>query len=398
LNKKLHIVFLTTSSLAANPRLVKEVELLKKEFTCYVLSFKHHDWSLELSEAIKSRNPEVHFIEIDRKMVALQTILCKIIHKSAILFNNHFSKSFKICAFSSNDKAAQLYFNTSSLPKHIKISRVIAHNIGAFYAAVNYSEKKAAALQLDIEDYYPGEASYFNKKLETQNRLHLMEVSFSKSDAITYASLGIQLECEKHFKVKGETKQEMILNSFNDLDFTEPKANSSEKIKCVWYSQYIGPNRGLEQIFEAARSLGKVEFHIVGSQNQDFLGSVTLSENIIIHDIMQQSELHAFLATMDIGLALEPGKDLNNTIALSNKIITYAQAGLYVLATDTVGQSQFLKSLDYNAGFIIQSSLIDILLQFDTTLLAVSTKIDRWKCAKLFSWDNEKLKINKLLS
>ncbi len=43
-----------------------------------------------------------------------------------------------------------------------------------------------------------------------------------------------------------------------------------------------------------------------------------------------------------MGLALEPGKDLNNELAISNKIIAYAQAGLYILATDTPAQQQFM--------------------------------------------------------
>ena len=67
MNSKPNILFATTSSLAANPRLVKEFEVLKADYNCDVLSFKHHDWTLELTEAIKRRNPEVHFIEIDRK-------------------------------------------------------------------------------------------------------------------------------------------------------------------------------------------------------------------------------------------------------------------------------------------------------------------------------------------
>lgn len=392
------ILFITTSSLAANPRLVKEFEALKAEFTCHVLFFKHQDWSLQLSEDIKLRNPEIEFIEIDRKKEVFQTIAVKVIHKIAILINDIFNKSFKVSAFANSDKALQLSFKIYDLQKKTKFSRVIAHNLGAFYPAVKLSKKKDLALQLDIEDYYPGEALYFNKALEKQNRMQIMAHSFLKADSITYASKGIQLECEKHFKADSQTKHLTIINAFKEGDFLKPEGKPLEKVKCVWFSQHIGPNRGLEQVFQTARRLEHIEFHLIGNRNHEFLSHIVLTDNIILHDIMEQSELHTFLGVMDIGLALEPGKDLNNLIALSNKIITYAQVGLYVLATDTFGQSQFLTTLDYNAGVIIKSSLEHTLKDLDSNLLTTTTKIGRWENAKSFSWENEQLKLKKLIS
>lgn len=225
-----------------------------------------------------------------------------------------------------------------------------------------------------------------------------MAYSFLRAESITYASKGIELECEKYFKVRNHTKQLTIINTFKANDFSEPKSTTLHPLKCVWFSQNIGPNRGLEQIFEAAKSLSHIEFHLVGNQNPEFLKIITISDNIIFHDIMQQSELHIFLAKMDVGLALEPGKDLNNLIALSNKIITYAQGGLYILATDTFGQCDFLKSLDYNAGLIMTSSLENALQNLDNDLLSTNSKIGRWKNAKFFSWDYEQLKLKEVVS
>ncbi|SDB65073.1 hypothetical protein SAMN03097699_3043 [Flavobacteriaceae bacterium MAR_2010_188] len=397
--KKAKILFITTSSLASNPRLVKEFEALKYDFSCYVLCFKHRDWSLELSKAVKQRNPEVHFIEIDRNKVLSETIICKIVHKGAIILNSIFNKNFKISAFANNDKALQLWFHTKSISQNVEFSRVIAHNLGAFYPAVKLSEKKTLVLQLDIEDYYPGEALYFNRGLERTNRMNLMAYSFLKADAITYASKGIQLECQHHFKIKSSTKQLTILNVFNAEDFSEPQAEFSAKIKCVWFSQHIGPNRGLENVFEAAKTLNQIEFHLIGNLNQDFLNKFKLSENIKLHSSMQQKYLHEFLCTMDLGLALENVEaDRNRNICLTNKFLAYAQAGLYILATDTYGQAQFLKTLDYEAGVIIRSSLKDTLQNLDDKLLRHTSKIYRWQSAKSYSWENEQLKLKALVS
>ena len=394
-----HLLFVTTSSLAANPRLVKEFEALKHKFTCHVLCFKHHDWSLELSEAIKARNPEVHFIEIDRKKEAFKTIFSKVLQKIAIVLNPFFPTNFGVCAFASNDKALQLWFTAKALQKNPKFSRIIAHNLGAFYPAVKLSKKNDMALQLDIEDYYPGEALYFNKAHEKENRIELMKHSFQRADSITYASKGIQLECEKHFKVESRTENLTIINSFNAEDFKKPENTTSKIIKCVWFSQHIGPNRGLEKVFAAAKSLDQIEFHLIGNPNHNYLDTVSIGKNVMLHDIMKQEDLHEFLNQMDIGLALENVEaDDNRNICLTNKFLAYVQAGLYVLATDTFGQSQFLNSLDYNAGLIMESSLEKSLQDLDRNLIKTTAKVERWQNARSFSWDNEQLKLQKLVS
>ncbi|RXJ46044.1 glycosyltransferase family protein [Gelidibacter gilvus] len=393
------ILFITTSSLASNPRLVKEFEALKSDYDCHVLCFKHHDWSSELSEAIITRNPDVQFIEIDRKKAVFQTLKSKLAHKAAILYNSKAPQNFKICAFANNDKALQLSDTAQMLSEKTNYSRIVAHNLGAFYAAVKLSEQKGIALQLDIEDYYPGEALYFNEHLEKQNRMHLMAESFAKAQAITYASKGIQLECEKHFKVPDGTKQETIINAFHATDFVEPKENSSERIKAVWFSQHIGPNRGLEQVFDAAKSYEHIEFHLIGNKNKDYLKTFSFDENVIFHDIMQQEALHEFLSRMDIGLALENVKaDLNRDICLTNKFLAYAQAGLYIVATDTFGQTQFMNSLDYESGVIISKTLIESLVEIDEKQIAIERKKHRWNKAKLFAWENEQLKLKRLLA
>ena len=53
--------------------------------------------------------------------------------------------------------------------------------------------------------------------------------------------------------------------------------------------------------------------------------------------------LHQFISEFDIGVASEASINLNNSLAISNKIITYAQAGLFILATHTIGQDKFLQ-------------------------------------------------------
>lgn len=71
--------------------------------------------------------------------------------------------------------------------------------------------------------------------------------------------------------------------------------------------------------------------------------SLRSSVSLKIMSPMTQSALHAELANHDVGLALEfSDTDLNRQLCLTNKILAYAQAGLYILATNTPAQSAFM--------------------------------------------------------
>jgi hypothetical protein len=392
------LLFITTSSLASNPRLVKEFECLKAHYSCTVLCFKHHDWSLALSEAIKARNEDVRFIEIDRQQRVFETLKAKVLHKLAIVINSSVQKRFKVCAFASNDKTPQLVFSVRKLQKQHEFQHIIAHNLGAFYPAVIASKSQKTKLQLDIEDFYPGEALYFNKTYEKANRDAIMQSSFAHADTITYASKGIALACKKAFKTTNNVKQTTIINAFKETDFLKPEDSKGTIIKCVWFSQHIGPHRGLDQVFEAAKTHPEIEFHIIGNANTEFLNAIDLTSNIKLHAIMEQTQLHQFLRTMDIGLALESKHvDANRAICLTNKILAYAQAGLYILATDTFGQRDFLNALHYEAGQIILSNLAIVVTDFDTSLLNFENKMQRWEEATSFSWEKEQLKLMKAI-
>lgn len=399
MKSKQALLFITTASLAANPRLVKEFAFLKQQHSCTVLCFEHQDWSAELSQKIRDAHPEVDFITIDRKKKVVATLMAKVWHKLCIFINPWFQKYVKVTAYASNDKTPQLLWEAKTLCKKTQFSTIIAHNLGAFYPAMKAAQHYGARFQLDVEDFYPGEALYFNKAHEKENRHLLMQACFDKAYSITYAAEGIAKACQEHYEISNTVKQALIINSFKSTDFKKPQAQTKSQLKCVWFSQHIGPNRGLEQVFEAAKRHPSIEFHLVGNINTAYLDSQGLSNNIILHPIMPQSILHGFLCSMDIGLALESSKaDNNRDICLTNKILAYTQAGLFILATNTYGQQQFLNSLTYNAGLIITQNLAQSLTDINLQSLDLQSKTARWEAAKYFAWEVEQKQLLSLLA
>jgi len=143
-------------------------------------------------------------------------------------------------------------------------------------------------------------------------------------------------------------KQLTILNGFNEDEFAEPVADTEDALKLTWFSQNIDAGRGLEEVIPVVQQLyPKVELHLIGQLNSSFEEIFLQNKTgIIVHGPMPQKELHHFLAKFDVGLATDIPVNRNRDIALTNKIIAYAQAGLAIAAMCTSAQDQFLNSSD----------------------------------------------------
>lgn len=265
---------------------------------------------------------------------------------------------------------------------------VVAHNVGSFYPALLFARKGTTALGIDLEDYHPGEST---KPVVTRNTIQLLKNVLPDADYITAASPLILAETLKHVDVNCPT--EVVLNYFNAEEFRQPAEIDSDKLQLVWFSQNISFGRGLEQVIPVVEKLENVELHLIGNCNAEFSERwLKARRNIHIHSALSQPVLHKTLAEFDIGLAIEPGKDRNNELAISNKILAYFQAGLFILASDTPAQQDFL-SKHPHAGIVTAlnaNSFREALTQLVADKDKLRAKrIERYRKAREFSWERE---------
>jgi hypothetical protein len=135
-------------------------------------------------------------------------------------------------------------------------------------------------------------------------------------------------------------------------------------MRLIWFSQNISTGRGLEFILDSWPALSSFcELTLIGRQHESIKERLaSIEPSITILDAMDQKKLHATLSQFDIGLALElSAADLNKQLALSNKLIAYAQAGLFVLATDTPAQVDFIKQYSF-VGEVVQQNSDKVLI------------------------------------
>lgn len=133
-------------------------------------------------------------------------------------------------------------------------------------------------------------------------------------------------------------------------DFERPEGAG---LRLYWFSQTIGPNRGLEDVVRAAGICGmQMELHLRGNPLPGYLDSL---EHLRLERAPQLRVHHHGPADpdamvdscrgYDIGLSVEQGHVLNRALCLTNKAFTYMLAGLAVVLTDTPGQAPLARDI-----------------------------------------------------
>jgi glycosyltransferase involved in cell wall biosynthesis len=134
---------------------------------------------------------------------------------------------------------------------------------------------------------------------------------------------------------------------------TSPR-KASLPVKFYWYSQVIGPNRGLETLLEAAGQInaGQIklpfEIHLRGSFNNEnyktalfeLVKKTQLEGKVFFHTPILSENIIRDGSNFDIGLALESNISINRNLCVTNKVFSYLSSGLAIIGTDTDGQKE----------------------------------------------------------
>jgi glycosyltransferase involved in cell wall biosynthesis len=230
---------------------------------------------------------------------------------------------------------------------HENADLYIVHLEGGFYVGRDLvmSGKKVA---FDFEDWYsrdyltPDRPVSLLRKLERfalVNGVYCTAASTSMADALT-------IEYCPNKKIT------TIYNTFPQLPYdlsAKPplEIKKSEALKILWTSRTVGPERGLETLIKILKDVDRpIELHIIGECTDDF--EKLLRKNwpewkghkLCMHGFMSHNELQLQISSYDIGLALEQNTPDSRNTTVTNKILQYLQAGIRVIATDTLGQKE----------------------------------------------------------
>ncbi|GAA4084453.1 glycosyltransferase family protein [Mucilaginibacter panaciglaebae] len=394
------IVLISSGQPALNPRLVKEADSLSAAgYDVTVLYAYWNDWGTVLDDELLSQKKwKAIRVGGTANDQSVRYFVSRAIHKLA----NSLMRLSGSVLLAERAIGRSCTFLTTEAQKH-SADLYIAHNLAALPAAVKAAKRHQSKCGFDAEDMHRYEVSNDESSRHFRLARYIEDLYLPQVDQFTTSSPLITAAYQKLYPHK---KAIILRNVF-------PKTNTSiikhtGCIKLFWFSQTIGPDRGIEDIMDALETLNssQIELHLLGNRpahSQDFIDRLnTSSLNINFHAPIPPDEIISFASQFDIGLALETGLPHNRDICLTNKIFTYIQSGLAVIASDTQAQADLLQQYP-DCGLLYKKgnsgSLADCLKQYaDNPEYLNSTRRNNFDLGQsTLNWENESRLLLKLV-
>jgi glycosyltransferase involved in cell wall biosynthesis len=397
------ICLMTPGQPSTNPRLVKEADtLVEAGHQVHVLCPHMVAWA----------------DEADKKLLAKREWTCSYVggNRGSLRYGGTRLRHALVRKFSANWSAGSWLGDralTRVTPELLaaaekdKAELYIAHYVGALAAAVQAARKNGALVAFDAEDF---ESGYFtiqsgpekiDRLIEDVERKYLPGCCY-----VTAASPSIAAAYRTKYRIPLPTG---ILNVFpiseRPKQFRETAP--SDPVRLYWFSQTIGPGRGLEDVVRAMGRLQhyKIQLHLRGIARTDYwqhLQNLARTNSvdpqaIIVRSPLPPEEMICAASEFDVGLALEQPLSFNRDVCLTNKIFSYLLAGNAIAASHTCGQRPIMEQIG-RAGFLYHSGDVDALADGIGQWCENRKELDQarrkawfWG-SRSFNWEQEKSK------
>lgn len=281
---------------------------------------------------------------------------------------------------------------------------IVGHNLAALPAAARAARKLGARLGFDLEDLHLGElADTPANAAERRLVIDVESAYLPQCDLLTASADGIADEVARRY---GVSRPVVVYNVFplaeRPTGPTRPRDRVADRPSLYWYSQVLGPDRGLEDAVAALAQLGfPADLHLRGAVDDGYREALSsladrlgVGRALHFHPPEPPGELVALASEHDVGLALEQPVSLNRALCVTNKLFTYLVSGIAVAATDTPGQRTVLEQCE-GAGFLYRAGDVDALAQGLRQLLSSPERLALARARALeaartrFCWERE---------
>ncbi len=343
-NGKKKILVATTNQPATNPRMMKEYEALREKGYDVKVVYAHSaEWAYSIDrqkfhrEFFNTRdfiqaggNPHTHSLLFMFSRVFFRA--CYLLARFAPI------KKIEDWAISKSS-----FFIWKKLLQY-KADLYIAHYTGALPGIARAAALHHAPFIFDAEDFHRGESEYYPKQNELIQKIENRYLPLAAH--ITAAS---PLIAEAYNKLYPQVPVTVINNVFSKKHLQPVRhEKNSGPLRLFWFSQNVGPNRGLEVVIEAINMLNApVELYLLGNPKNPFYvhklkNFVQPPASIHLLNPVDPDKVFSVAANYHIGLASEIPHCENRNICLTNKIFTYLLAGNCILASDTAAQKRLI--------------------------------------------------------
>ena len=392
------VCLVTTGHPATNPRLVKEADALSGAgYAVRVVACSFLPWAARADAEFAARAWSVERVRFGAMAPRVTGIWQRVRRRVA-------GRLVEVFGFRAAIAERALHYVVPELARvaaREPADLFIAHNLAALPAAAAAARRHSARLGFDAEDFHRGqyaqpEGSDYALTCWAEERY------IPACDYVTAASEGIAAAYADALSIPlPATIDNVFPLSEREASVSGLEVEKTEGTRTLyWFSQTIGPGRGLEDAL-AALPLLDTDIHVaLRGRWADGYEAAFLSraDMLGVRDRVRwlapvpPGELVARTAQHDVGLALEPGSSVNNRVAGSNKIFTYLLAGIPAVATDTEGQRRICAHAPV-ATRLVRPGDVDGLAGAVRALLAegkAARAAAERAAAERFNWERER--------
>jgi len=216
---------------------------------------------------------------------------------------------------------------------------------GALIATALTAMHLNAPYAIDLEDFHGAEHAPTGAQGVLSNQLAQAaeRTVFRDAAFLTTASEAI---ADRYALTYG--RRPLVINNVFPLPAREPEFTpvNGAGLRLYWFSQTVGPGRGLEDAIRAA-GLAEIccELHLLGNPSVGYFERLASMAKdcaprmkVVRHDPQPPDRMVDLCRDYHVGLALEMAEPPNRALCLTNKAFTYILAGLAVIFSDTPGQ------------------------------------------------------------
>ncbi len=348
--KPLSVCLVSPGHLGSNPRLVKEAEALAEAgHRVHVIYGETHAGTLKRDEAVLSgagwTSQAVSLFNNRWRPLAWKAGQ----RFSTLLFKRGF-RTLSLACHASHP----LFPGLRRAVLNYKADLYLGHCLPALPIVVAAARRHRARCGFDAEDFHSGENAEEGHGAVSNAIARLLESHFlPECNHLTAASPLIAKAYEATYGVAPTT----ILNVFPLREGVEPQPAPSLS-SFYWFSQTVGPGRGLEAFLEILRLLDcpvriDLRGHVSDGYRKSLEAFVAGSEvvlGLLPPDAPATMVGHA--AGYTAGLALEQRDPVNRDLCLTNKAFTFLLAGTPVIFSRTRAQEALAGELG-NAALMI---------------------------------------------
>jgi len=338
------VTVVTSGHLSTCPRMLKAADALAGAgYAVHVVATRHEPWATAADVDVRSRRDwpltVVNYCRGTRGSVYWRS---GVEHRSARALT-HAAGVARVPQAIASRAFARVHAALVRAILAAPADLIYGGTTGALAAIAEAGRRSGTPYAVDFEDFHSAETSgpdapFIDALAERIERAAIAGAVFLTTSSEKIADA---------YHAKYHVTPAVIHNTF-PLPPREPDFSRAPgpPLRVYWFSQTIGPGRGLEPAIAALGRIGiAAELTLLGRPHGGFLDALRGAARaqaprvaIVHRDPAPPDTMIDAARGQDVGLALDHGSPLNRDLCITNKALTYVLAGVPVLIADTPGQ------------------------------------------------------------